>query len=271
MAAKSEDGIALVAVLWMVILLSIVAVGLSLETRSNSRAARNMAEIAAARMAADAGIQRAILDLDNSPGGGSNGKRIRADGTVYTWRYANCVVRISIRDQLGKVNLNQAPEDLLAAMIAATGASPAKAQSLAEAIADFRDADNLPRSHGAEETEYREAGLKWGPANAPFHTVEELQQVLGMTPEIYAGLAPDLTTYSLGFAVNPVAAGDRLIGILRQAGFRYFGSQSINVFSIRAESTTAGGSVFTREAVIQLLSDKSYPWVLSWQQLDLAY
>src|SRR6185503_6495553 len=59
----SEAGIALIAVLWTLILLSIIAAALSLETRSSTRIARNMAENATARAAADSGIQRAILDL----------------------------------------------------------------------------------------------------------------------------------------------------------------------------------------------------------------
>ena len=46
--------------------------------------------------------------------------------------------------------------------------------------------------------------LAWhlGPKNAPFEAVEELEQVLGMTPNLYERVAPYLTTY------NPPAPTD---------------------------------------------------------------
>src|SRR4029077_8905250 len=98
---------------------------------------------------------------------------------------ANSTVHISVQDEASKIDLNQAPEALLAVLFESVGIDPDKAQSLADAIADFRDADNLTRPRGAEEAEYRSAGLARGPKNAPFQMTEELQQVLGMTAEIY--------------------------------------------------------------------------------------
>jgi general secretion pathway protein K len=116
--------------------------------------------------------------------------KLRPDGTVYAWRFANRIVHYSIQGELGKVNLNQAPQALLVSLFGLAGVDPTRAQSLAGAVADFRDEDNLKRLNGAEGTDYRTAGLAWGPKNAPFETVEELQQVLGMTPPMYARLAP---------------------------------------------------------------------------------
>jgi general secretion pathway protein K len=266
----SEDGIAIIAVLWVLTLLSIVAAALAFETRSTTHIARNMAENAAARAAADAGIQRAVLDLVASPSAPANTGRFRADGTVYTWRFANSTVHISVQDEGGKINLNQANEALLAALFDSVGIDPGKAQSLADAIADFRDADNLPRPHGAEEAEYRAAGLLWGPKNAPFQAVEELQQVLGMTPEIYERVTPDLTIYSLGAAVNPTKVGERLTEILRRAGFNSVaGSQGIPAYiptySIRAEVKSSNATAFVREAVVRLRPYRSTPQILSWR------
>jgi hypothetical protein len=50
-----------------------------LETRSNTRITRDMAEYAAARAAADAGVQRVILDLVASPGAPKDTGKFRAD------------------------------------------------------------------------------------------------------------------------------------------------------------------------------------------------
>jgi general secretion pathway protein K len=259
---REEEGIALIAVLWTLTLLSIIAAALSFETHSSTRIARNMAENAVARAAADAGIQRAVLELETSTGAPTDKGRFRTDGTVYGWPFANCTVHISVKDEAFKVDLNKAPEALLAALFASVGVDPGRAQSLADAIADFRDADNLTHPQGAEVAEYRDAGLAWGPKNAPFQTTDELQQVLGMTPEIYRRVAPDLSVYSVT-ATIPTAVDERFAQILRRAGFNSASlptAPSI-VFSIRAEAKSANGGVFIRQAIVQRGS-----WILSWQQ-----
>jgi type II secretory pathway component PulK len=69
MRDRSEQGIALIAVIWALALLSIIAANLSVEASTSTRVARNLDESAVAQAAADAGIQRAILDfLPPEPG-----------------------------------------------------------------------------------------------------------------------------------------------------------------------------------------------------------
>jgi general secretion pathway protein K len=265
---RSEEGIALIVVLWMLILLSIVAATLTLEIRSSTHVARNMAENAAARAAADAGIQRAILDLASSANVPTN-EKFRTDGTVYAWQFANCAVRISIQDEASKIDLNQAPEELVAALFGSVGIDSAKAQSLAAAIVDFRDKDNWPRPYGAEETEYQAAGLAWGPKNAPFQTVEELQQVLGMTAEIYQRVAPNLTTYYVPDAINPTTTNEQLAKFLRRSNFnlQYFASSPGVVFSVSSEALGTGGVMSVREAVVQVDLQEKVPIVLlAWKE-----
>jgi general secretion pathway protein K len=267
MRERSEEGIALIAVLWMLTLLSIVAAALSLETRSSTRIARNMAENAVVRAAADAGIQRAILDLETSTGAPTDTRKFLADGTVYNWQFVNSKVQVSIQDEV-KIDLNEAPEELLAALFDSVGINT-DAKSLAAAIADFRDPDNLPRPGGAELAEYRAAGLAWGPKNAPFQMFEELQQVLGMTPEIYERVASYLTIYSVARVNDPTLVGERLTEILRNTSINsaFFGTPA---YSIRAQAHGSKGAVFVREAVVQLIPGLRpptiIPWVLLWRE-----
>jgi hypothetical protein len=49
-------------------------------------------------------------------------------------------------------------------------------------------------------------------------TVEDLQQVLGMTADIYRRVAPDLSVYSLT-ATLPATTDERLTKIVRDARF----------------------------------------------------
>ena len=258
---KGEKGVALIAVLWTLILLSLVAASLSYESRTNERIARNAADAAASRAAADAGVTRAILDLLTL----GDGKVFKTNGRVYVWSFARNNVSISIRDEFSKVNLNQASEAVLVSLFTSVGIERSKAQALADAIADFRDVDDIPRLSGAEEADYRAAGLNWGPKNASFQSIEELQQVLGVTPQIYRRITPDLTIYS-GGTVNPDLATDRLNAALKRIGFRNFVESDGIAYSISAVAETATGATFVREATVQVSSGPpSVIRVLTWQ------
>jgi hypothetical protein len=94
-----------------------------------------------------------------------------------------------------------------------------------------------------------------------------VQQIFGMTPEIFARVAPDLTIYSVASTLPTVTNG-RMAGLLRQARLS---SQSVPslpglVFSIRAEAKSSSGAVFVREAIVQPNPDRPLPWILSWHQ-----
>ena len=79
---------------------------------------------------------------------------------------------------------------------------------------DWRDEDGLTQpAGGAEDPDYAAAGLAWGAKDAPFETVAEVEQVLGMRPALFASAAPYLTVYS-GSAMPDAASAD---GIVLQA------------------------------------------------------
>ncbi|MCH8139761.1 MAG: general secretion pathway protein GspK, partial [Proteobacteria bacterium] len=91
-------------------------------------------------------------------------------------------------------------------LLVAVGLADGEARALTAAIADFRDADDETHLGGAEDAEYRAAGLAWGPKNKPFEAVEELHQVLGMTRQVYALAAPGLTVHSRSKGVDVTVA-----------------------------------------------------------------
>ena len=77
--------------------------------------------------------------------------------------------------------------------------------ALLDTIEDWRDSDDLRRLNGAEEDEYLADGRIIGPKNAPFESVEELQQVLGITPTLYESIY-DFITISGQKGINPETA-----------------------------------------------------------------
>ncbi|RYI99475.1 MAG: general secretion pathway protein GspK, partial [Acetobacteraceae bacterium] len=72
------------------------------------------------------------------------------------------------------------------------------ATRLAAAITDWRAPTAEARPFGAKAREYRNAGLGYGPPDAPFRSIGELGAVLGMTPPLLARLAPHLSLFNDG-------------------------------------------------------------------------
>src|SRR5262249_33765862 len=113
----------------------------------------------------------------------------------------------------------------------------------------------------------KDAGLAWGPRNRAFQTVDELQQVLGVTRTVYAQVAPDLTVYSVNSKL-PALADQRMTEILRRAGFTpALGAGAPGtIFSIRSEAKSAGGAEFIREAIVEPYLLQPAPRILFWSQ-----
>jgi general secretion pathway protein K len=99
-------------------------------------------------------------------------------------------------------------------LLEAAGVAQDQLDSLLDAIEDWRDPDDLRRLNGAELREYQAAGRTLGPMDAPFTRVEELQQVLGITPEIYQRLEPWLTVYSYQPGIDAAIASAALLRAL---------------------------------------------------------
>ena len=309
----SARGLALVTVLWVLTLLALIAASFSNSSRTEIKLAFNQVEGARAEALADAGLHVAILGLlTNDPD-----RRWRVDGTVYGWRFGEGEIRVNVWDEGGKIDLNVAPDGLLKALFVELGLGPAGAAELVDKIVDFRDPNDLRQLNGAEDRDYESAGLPYGAKDAPFETVEELRQVLGMTPDLFEAAAPALTvrgrqrvpheptasplvksalsgggpdsagsdgeldtgpeeiSLDLGFdqaAPDPLPlpgsgeAGGEAAGE-GEPGPELSVRSRVNTFTVHAEARTESGSVFVREAVVEIGTAGEVPYEFwSWKQ-----
>jgi general secretion pathway protein K len=118
------------------------------------------------------------------------------DGTEHRLKLAAGEVRIQLFDENAKINPNHASDVLLAALFESAGVERIRARRLGAAVADWVGPDMTPRPLGAKLEQYRQAGLSYGPPNTPIESLDELQLVLGMTPEIFAAVRPYLSIYA---------------------------------------------------------------------------
>jgi len=256
-------------------LLTLAMAAFAKVTRAQVRASSVAVASARAKALAAAGINLAVLkliDFHANPSGSQ--RKFAVAGQAFACRLGADVLIMRAVDEGGKIDLNFASERLLRALLLGLFVDPGKADTVVDAMLDYRDGDNVKRAKGAEDAEYRAAGRVQGPKNAPFAAVEELNQVLGLEPELVARMLPFVTAHSGKDGVDPVAAQHRLIEILRRGDTplgssdsgldeqlqddssalpAYFTARSTrNVFSVRSEVLLAGGTRFALEAIVDI-------------------
>jgi general secretion pathway protein K len=206
------------------------------------------------------------------------------DGTPLLCGHGDAAVAITVTDVGGLVDLNAASASLLEWLLRGLGVAPDKAVALAAAIVDFRDADDVPGVNGAESAAYRAAGLAHGPKNAPFETVMELDQVLGMDlalfnrlravatvhsrqPGIDVSLAPrEVLSAAAASSPTDMAASPELGASTRAeipSQFRI--ASRARAYRVRVGVQLPGGGRFAREAVIE--PERTAPlgfWMREW-------
>ncbi len=206
---RRQQGVGLVIVLWCLVLLSAIAVSYAFGVRTEVRGARNQVEQAQAAALAEAGVARGLWELaarpprpGDSPRPG--GSEVLATGEA-DWQLAS---------PAGRVDLNNATPELLDRLLAEAVPEAGRRAALVAAIQDWRDPDSLRRQDGAEDREYLADGTGHGAADRPFRHRAELLQVRGMSPAVYAGIAPHLTVHSRLSGVNPRHASPALLRLL---------------------------------------------------------
>jgi len=261
-AGRGQKGFALLIVLWSLALLGAIAIGLAAAGRREMQLTQNLRRAATAEAAADGATYQAIFRLvagELSPG-----------PMPHVIDVGGIMVTVLIEDTAHLVNPNNASVPLLAALMGEVGANPQSAQTIAAAIAAYRD------QSGADPTpDYAAADLPYGPARHDFHTVAELRLVVGMTPELYERLAPHLSVWKLPVVV-PDAADPIVAAAYHDAGpnggyaarflaARQMRGQASQLDARITATASLGSSQFSRMAEVQLRSAQGGPPVSPYQ------
>lgn len=180
--ARGLRGMALVAVLWLLMLLTVLVTVLAKTVRLDSYVSRSTTEQVRCRWAMRAGVEKAMALLNDDT---------KASDTLSDMWHENdadcndiildgCILSIRIIDEAGKLSINTATKKQLMQLPMMTG-------DVAAAIIDWRDKNEKPEPDGVEGGYYMSLSPGYHIRNEPFRTVRELLMVKDVNRDLFFG------------------------------------------------------------------------------------
>lgn len=189
---SGNDGYVMVAALAFVALFASLAASTLSSTAGASAQARAALQQSRSAALIDAGLASAAYALFAEPGAAS-------PTMAFDFALGGGAVRVAIEDEAGRVDLNAADEELLAALYRAFGGGRLQPENFAQAIVAWREA-------------VRE---QW-PENSvrPFRHVSDLLQVAGVAADDVATLLQHATVFNPHGSVDPLSTPLQLVAVL---------------------------------------------------------
>lgn len=214
---RSERGMALLMVLWIITILMVLVVSFSLLTRTDARSTILFRERTQKKFYAEAGTQRAVMELYHrqvylgQAATTAENEVVKVDGRPYNGTIGDGSYIFRLFDESGKINLNKMTDltgVVFQNLLVNLGVSKDRAETIVDSVLDWVDGDSLHRLHGAEDEHYMSLPNPYKAKNGPMATIEELLLVSGMTPEILfgdggqQGLAHFVTVHGEAFKID---------------------------------------------------------------------
>lgn len=158
---RNQKGAALLAVLWLTVILTFIAGALSSNVRTEVEATRNQVDRERGYFLARGAIQAAVLELTTPPANPEDAEK-QFGRRELLFEFETGSARVELQPESAKFNLNALPPVILARLFFQLGVPDAEARNLAIVIR--ARADKLA-----------------------FRRLEELLAVPGMNPEIFYG------------------------------------------------------------------------------------
>jgi general secretion pathway protein K len=207
MADTSERGFVIVAVLWLLVALSTLAMVFSVYLSNSARALG----------VTDSGIQKdalvsASLELTAYQLLLTDEKSRPTQGS-FRFRLDSAEVLVTFVSEAARVDLNTASKEVLANLFEVLGTERQAAAEIADRIDGWRTA---PKEGAAndEEALYLASGLTYSPRQGPFAHVNELSLVLGVSPVMVERVLPYVTVFSRSKDIDVLIAPPEVIAAL---------------------------------------------------------
>ena len=206
---RKSDGFILVAVLWILGALAVLAsiYALYVVNAATSLQANND------RIQSEASISSALeltayyisaVEIPARPTHGTFGFQI-----------GDSNVAVAFQTEAGRIDLNTAPKPILAGLFMVLGAQAGAADEYADRIVGWRSPSGSEiEDQDKEITAYRNAGLNYKPRQSAFTSAQELWLVLGLPPALVERALPFVTVYSGLPTVNVLVAAPEVVAAL---------------------------------------------------------
>jgi len=146
-----SGGVALVAVLWGVLLLAVLAAGVTALVRTeNARAGLDLDRAKLQTLVDSARVLIVQRLFDPKPE-----RRPPLDGSSIPLEWDGETVNVALTLESGRIDLNAASDELVAAVGEAAGLDSRQSNAWVAKLRDWQDADDARRQDGAESAEYR--------------------------------------------------------------------------------------------------------------------
>jgi general secretion pathway protein K len=204
---SASDGFVLIAVLWILGALATFAAVYSVYVSNTAVSVALNDDAVRADALVSASVELAAYHVLRAP---SDARPTRG---AFSFRLSRANIAVDFRSEASRIDLNEAPKELLAGLFGALGAQARDADQYAERIVGWRTA---PKS-GAQDPEaslYRATGLNYGPRGAPFAHVDELWLVVGLPTALVERAMPYVTVFSGRAEVNALDAAPEVVAAL---------------------------------------------------------
>jgi general secretion pathway protein K len=181
-SSPARGGFVLLAVLWVLVGLASLGLALSLVGRDAVGATQNRVGLARAHWLAEGcvSVARAVAASElTDPTRADAAWRTLDEVVANSPLASNTGCDLSVRPAGATLNVNTADAPELARVFLALHIMPMSADSLVDAILDWRDSDDEPRPNGAERAWYEER-RRFTPRNGPIADVRELGRIRGL-------------------------------------------------------------------------------------------
>lgn len=277
---SGQRGSILVVTLWSVGVVAALLVAILGGARTESLVTRNAVALARAQVAAEGATEIALARLLARRAEG----RAAFAGDAEPWSDGDISGRWSVIDENGRIDLNEAPWEMLAGLVRAIGRDETEAGVLACHVLAYR---------GAVDPRCPALGVAL--EGRLFAAPGQLAALPGADPDLLAALLPHVTVHSGALGIDPGAASrEALLAVpghspglvdhflarraMRMAQgddasvhdvlppSRYLSASPGEVFTIHAEAVLSGGAVQRVERVVRLTGEAQRPWrTLAWR------
>jgi general secretion pathway protein K len=187
--APAADGFIIVAVLWILVALSTLASVYAVFVANTAMTARVYDSRLETEALIAAGLELKeyrLLGFDDAS---------RPTSGAFDFQLGRSHVGVAFRSEGARIDLNFAPKALLSGLCGVLGAKPGDADTYADRVIAWRTKPP-PGNQNPEADAYKDAGLNYGPRQAPFQNAAELRLVRGLPAALVDNALPFVTVFN---------------------------------------------------------------------------